>query len=101
GVTDPPVFSSTSCKYRPRSGLSDPYAVLDGGENADRAADTSSRVVQPTRWSLTRPIACMKANAVVGPTKRQPMRFRSFASAIAVGDVVIDWGTGTSAGSGS
>ena len=38
-------------------------------------------------WSLTRPIACMKAYIVVGPTKLQPLFLRSFDIATDSGQV--------------
>ncbi len=37
---------------------------------------------QAARWSFTRPIDCMKAYTVVGPTKLQPRRFKSFEIAV-------------------
>jgi hypothetical protein len=45
-----------------------------------------ARHSQPSMWSLTSPIACMNAYTVVGPTKRQPRRLRSFDSATDAAD---------------
>src|SRR5918993_4239536 len=50
-----------------------------------RAASAAARTEQPSRWSLTRPMACMNAYTVVGPTKVQPRRFRSLARDCASG----------------
>src|SRR5690606_27979258 len=52
-----------------------------------RIRATSPRVTQPSAWSLTSPIACMKAYTVVGPTKRQPSFLSSFEIAIDSADV--------------
>ena len=43
-----------------------------GRANAARARSTSARMAQSSAWSLTRPMACMKAYTVVGPTNFQP-----------------------------
>ena len=56
---------------------------------------------QPFAWSLTNPIACMKAKTVVGPTNFQPRFFKSFDKATDVGDVDIVCGVAISVGSGS
>src|SRR6266540_718549 len=42
---------------------------------------------QVERWSLTRPMACMSAYIVVGPTNVQPRRFSSLLMASAWGEV--------------
>ena len=66
-----------------------------------RALATSARVTHPSTWSFTRPIACMNANAVVGPTKRHPRFYRPFDSATAAGEVVRVCGSPSSASGGS
>src|SRR5699024_7401773 len=48
---------------------------------------------EPSRWVSTIPIASIRANMVVGPTKRKPRRLSSAASAIDSAEVV-----GTSSG---
>ena len=58
-----------------------------GRLNFARAASAASRAWQPSRWSLTRPMACMKAYMVVGPTKLQPRLRRSLESACDAGEV--------------
>src|SRR5690606_25391057 len=72
-----------------------------GRRNAPRARATSSRVMQPSAWSLMSPIACMNAKTVVGPTKRQPSFLSSFEIAMDSGDVVMDCAAGSVAASGS
>src|SRR5690606_36767481 len=42
----------------------------------------------PTRWVSTTPMASIRANIVVGPTKEKPRRFSSLASAIDSGEYV-------------
>lgn len=46
------------------------------------------REAHPSKWSLTNPIACMKAYIVVGPTKIQPRFLRSLDKAIDFSEVV-------------
>ena len=48
-----------------------------------RAVVARQRRKQPATWSSTSPAACMNAYIVVGPTKRNPRRFRSLLSAVA------------------
>src|SRR5690606_23495091 len=72
-----------------------------GRSNAARARATSSRVTQPSAWSLIRPIACMNAKAVVGPTKRQPSFLSSFDMATDSGETVSDRGAPGEPASGS
>src|SRR5262245_20513965 len=52
-------------------------------------AHLGRRNAQPCRWSFTRPIACMNAYIVVGPTNVQPRFRKSFESAIDSGVVAI------------
>ncbi len=52
-----------------------------------RAFNAKARAWQPSRWSFTSPIACMKAYTVVGPTKLQPRFLRSLDMAMDAGDV--------------
>ena len=37
-----------------------------------RARSAAARTTQPRAWSLTKPMACINAYTVVGPTKAQP-----------------------------
>ncbi len=60
-----------------------------GRLNALRAFSTAARVTQSSTWSLIRPIACMKAKTVVGPTNFQPRFFRSLERAMDSGEVEI------------
>ena len=45
-----------------------------------RARSTLVLITQPATWSLTSPIACMKAYTVVGPTNFQPSFWRFLPS---------------------
>src|SRR3954471_11131907 len=54
---------------------------------------TGDRKLQPWRWSFTRPIACMNAYIVVGPTNVQPRFRRSFDSATDSGVVAMVFST--------
>ncbi|MBL9059277.1 MAG: hypothetical protein JNK88_04535 [Mangrovicoccus sp.] len=65
-----------------------------GVSNPGRAAPTPARVTQPAAWSLTGPMACRKAQTVVGPTKRQPRFFGAFESATDPGLVARITGAG-------
>ena len=58
---------------------------------------------QPSRWSFTKPIACMNAYDVVGPKNRQPSFFRSFANRVDSGvfDTISERVRGAAWGSGS
>src|SRR5215218_79675 len=48
-----------------------------GRRNRWRSRSVAGRRWQPSKWSFTRPIACMKAYTVLGPTNIQPRRRRS------------------------
>ena len=61
-----------------------------GRENDFLALSAIWRKTQSSLWSFTKPIACMKAKTVVGPTNFHPRFFRSFESAIALAHVVCD-----------
>ena len=61
--------------------------TVQGTTNPARAFSAAGREWHPSRWSLTSPMACMKAYTVVGPTKLQPRFFRSLDMAIDAGDV--------------
>ena len=52
-----------------------------GRTNLARSVSTVSRIAHASAWSFTIPMLCMKAYAVVGPTKVKPLRFSSFARA--------------------
>ncbi len=55
--------------------------------NLLRACITLFRWKHSSVWSLTSPMACINAYAVVGPTNFQPRFFSSFERAIDSGDV--------------
>src|SRR5262245_16761159 len=59
----------------------DGYALHAGTSKRVRPVSARSRAAQPSRWSFTSPIACMKAYIVVGPTKVKPSVRSAFESA--------------------
>ena len=59
--------ASTRSATRPAAGLA---------AFRDTLTDPAQRKAQPARWSLTMPVACIRAYAVVGPTNRKPLRFK-------------------------
>ncbi len=71
----------------PSRGLRLARCQAAGVQKSSRARSACARTAQPSAWSLIRPIACMKAWTVVGPTNFQPRFFRSFDIAIDAGDV--------------
>ena len=69
-------------------------STIEGLKSA-RACKAFVRAAQPWMWSLTSPIACMKAYMVVGPTKLHPRFLRSLERAMDPGEVVMPlmfWG---------
>src|SRR3982751_3073742 len=53
-----------------------------GGVKALRAASAALRLAQPSMWSLTRPMGCIKAYIVVGPTKVPPRFLKSLSKRV-------------------
>src|SRR5665811_2600738 len=61
------------------------------------------RAAHPSRWSLTMPVACISAYAVVGPTNLNPRRLSSLAIAVdsAVTAATCSYDVGAGAASGA
>ena len=55
--------------------------------NWRRRSSIGCRQAQPSKWSLTIPMACMNAYIVVGPTNVQPRFFKALDKRTEAGEV--------------